>query len=193
MTSLRPVLVSAVCLSLSAGPLYAQSAPPPAQGQGGQAGQTQQPPPPPAKPQPAAQQPQPPPPASSESLDRIRDALQRPSLLKLENGRPRIYVEISDYWPSFAELSKGYDLRNGPAPAGDNAMSHQEFLSMMRPQELGQPLITTGGGGGKKNLGLGEEAVAEGLKRIFQGKNGKETRKINDQIDRELLALRGGK
>ena len=184
MKSVRVAFVATLCLALAAGAAYGQSAPP-AQGQTGQTtGQT------PTQPAPAAPA-QPQSSVSQDSFNRIREAVNRPAALKVENGQLKIYVEVIGYWPSFAEVAKGYDLMNGPAPTGPNAMSHGEFLAMMRPQELGQPLISTGGGGGKP--GVGQKAVNSALKQIFAPKNDKKSRQIQEQIDRELAALRGGK
>jgi len=118
----------ALCLALPGGPLaplsnvYAQAA--------------QQPPPPTStttSTQTQTTDPKTPPPP--DDLARIREGLLRPSVLKMD-GQPRIYVNIFGKWPTFAEMTKGYDLMNGPTGTPHNAMSHQEFLGMMTPKEM---------------------------------------------------------
>ena len=86
MKPVRLLLVLPMCLSLAlvGTPVSAQQAPPPA------ASQTQTPPPP-------------------DNLDRIREAVNRPAAIKIENGQRQIYVRIVAPWPNFAEATKGYD------------------------------------------------------------------------------------
>jgi hypothetical protein len=145
----------------------------------------------------------PPPPATSEgaqiqisaeSLNRIRDAINRPSKLRIENGQLRIHVEVVAKWPSFAETAKGYDLMNGPTGKDGNPMSHSEFIGMMTPKEM------YGSGGIQAAelavIGLvnyfGQKLVRKGIEEIRNAKDEKEIAEIRARIDKELAALRTG-
>ena len=139
-------------------------------------------------------------PISAESLNRIRDAINRPSKLRIENGQMRIHVEVVGKWPSFAEIAKGYDLMNGPAGTTKglygygNPMSHSEFLGMMTPKEM------YGSGGIQATelavIGLvnyfGQKLVKKGIEEIRSARNEREIAEIRARIDRELAALRNG-
>src|SRR5688572_30059269 len=103
------VLTLAMCIGLAA-PLAAQTQMPPSD--------------------PSGQAPQVPP-----NLERIREGLNRPPTITIDNGQLRIYVEVIGKWPRFDELVKGYDLRNGPTPRGA-VMTHAEFLSMVTPRHM---------------------------------------------------------
>lgn len=137
---------------------------------------------------------------SQESLNRIRDAVKRPSKLRIENGQMRIHVEVVAKWPSFAEASKGYDFINGPTGntkglnGYGNPMSHNEFLGMMTPKEM------YGSGGIQATelavIGLvnyfGQKLVKKGIEEIRSARNEKEIAEIRERIERELAALRNG-
>jgi hypothetical protein len=139
-------------------------------------------------------------PVSPESLNRIRDAINRPSKLRIENGQMRIHVEVVAKWPSFAEISKGYDLINGPAGETKglygygNPMSHSEFLGMMTPREM------YGSGGIQATelavIGLvnyfGQKLVKKGIEEIRSARDEKEIAEIRARIEKELAALRNG-
>jgi hypothetical protein len=190
MKSGRLVTSVALCLALPVGNLHAQT--------------TQQPPPPTStssSSQPPTQtkttqtqttQTQTPPPP--DNLARIRDGLKRQSVLKMD-GQPRIYVDIFGKWPTFAEMTKGYDLMNGPTSTTHNAMSHQEFVDMVTPKEM----VGSGGVSVGEILTMaavnyvGQKLVALGIEKIGNAKKDKKLTAIQAQIDRELAALRGGK
>ena len=134
------------------------------------------------------------PPLTPDQLERIREAVNRPSTLKLDNGQLRFYVEIVARWPTWAEMTKGYDLLNGPTGKG-NPMSHSEMLGMLTPREM----YGSGGISAPQMLTMalvnyfGQKAIKKSLKEISEARNEKEIREIRAQIDRELAALRGGK
>ena len=157
----------------------------------GQASQGQAPPstPPVQPPTPPVQPPAPPP----DSLDRIREAVKRPPSLRVENGQLRIYVQVIANWPTFADVVKGYDLRNGPA-GGGNPMSHKEFLSLTTPKEM----YSSSGIKPTEMLTfaivnyLGQAIIKKGLEEILHARSEKEIADIRARIDRELAALRAG-
>lgn len=149
----------------------------------------------------ALAQTQEPPPASTvqappkpPDLDRIRDAVQTPPKLVIDDGKLKIYVEIIGKWPRFDELVKNYDLRNGPTPRGA-VMTHQEFLQMVTPREM----YSTAGIRPTEMLQMalvnwvGKALVLKGLNAIANARSEREINEIRARIDRELAALRGGK
>lgn len=176
--TLAGFLAMSPALSTAASAQAATQSQPPAQGQ------TANPPTDPPAPQI---------PISAESLNRIRDAINRPSKLRIENGQMRIHVEVVGKWPSFSELVKGYDLINGPT-GGGNPMSHSEFLGMVTPKEMY-------GSGGIQATELavislvnyfGQKLVKKGIEEIRNARDEKEIAEIRARIERELAALRNG-
>ena len=153
--------------------------------------QTQQSDPPPAQ-----QQNQPPPanPISSASIERIQGLVNKPARLVIDEGKLRIYVEVIAKWPSFAEMAKGYDLKNGPTPRG-NPMTHAEFLSMVTPREM----YSSAGIRPTEVLQmsivnwLGQAIIKRGLEALRNAKDDREIAEIRARIDRELAALKGGR
>ena len=133
-------------------------------------------------------------PSIPPDLERIRDALNRPSTIRIDNGQLKIYVEIIAKWPSFTELVKGYDLRNGPTKRGA-VMTHQEFLQMVTPKEM----YSTAGIRPTEMLQIaltnwvGKALVMKGIEEIRNARNQREIDEIRARIDRELAALRGGR
>jgi hypothetical protein len=131
-------------------------------------------------------------PTPPESLQRIREAINRPPAIKIENGQLRIYVEVIGHWPSFAEMTKGYDFLNGPTGKGANPMSHQEFLAMVRPQDM----YSTAGIKPSEILTMaavnvvGQWAISKALTKIGSYRKNKQMRDIQAQIDAELAAIR---
>ena len=128
------------------------------------------------------------------NLDRIREAVNKPPEIKIDNGQLRIYVEVIAKWPRFDQLVKGYDLMNGPVARG-NPMSHAEFLNMVTPQEL----HSSGGIKPTEILTMalvnwaGKAVISKGLEAISNAKSQREIDEIRARIDRELAALRGGR
>jgi hypothetical protein len=128
------------------------------------------------------------------NLDRIREAVNRPPEIKIDDGQLRIYVEVIGKWPRFDELVKNYDLMNGPVARG-NPMSHAEFLNMVTPREL----HSSGGIKPTEILTMalvnwaGKAVISKGLEAISNAKSQREIDEIRERINRELAALRGGR
>lgn len=129
-------------------------------------------------------------PAAGAQLDRIRDALTTDPALDLNEAQLRFYVEILAKQPRFSDRLKGYDLINGPTRRG-NAMSHQEFLSLVtpkelhssvgiRPTELLQFALTNW---------LGQALIKRALEDMRHAQTDREIQDIRDRIDAELRAL----
>lgn len=66
------------------------------------------------------------------SLDRIQEAIARPPAIKPTTNRPVFRVEIFAPKPTIEDIL-GRDYLLGPVP--NSAMTHQEFLNMVTPQE----------------------------------------------------------
>src|SRR6186713_1158930 len=99
MKSAGLALLASAFLAILAGQAQAQTTPPPAQQQTGQATQPAQ------TPKPLTPTEAPSLPLSPEALARIREAVSHPPALKVENGQLKIYVEVIAYWPTFAEVA----------------------------------------------------------------------------------------
>jgi hypothetical protein len=144
---------------------------------------------------PASKTPQTPP--STDRLDRIREGVKHESALKLEDGKQMLYVEIIGKFPTWVDMTKGYDLLHGPA-GGGNPMSHQEFLGMVTPREM----HSSGGITAPEILTMalvnyfGQKAIVKGLQALDKSRDRKKIAEISARIDAELAALaalRGGK
>jgi hypothetical protein len=132
--------------------------------------------------------------STTPNFDRIRDALSRPAAITFDDGRVKFYSEVRAKWPTFEELARGYDLRNGPTARG-NPMTHQEFLNMVTPREM----YSSVGFRASEMVQLAVvNAVAQiivkrGLEAIGKARDEREKQAIRDQIERELAALKGRK
>ena len=127
-----------------------------------------------------------------DNLARIRAAVAKPTVLQIENGQLRIYVEVIGHWPSFAEVAKGYDLKAGPT--GRSSISHNALFASAAPKELfGAPGMQ---GDDDKSAAVinwvGQSAIGRGLRSLGKSRSDKEA-EIRAQIDRELAAIKGGK
>jgi hypothetical protein len=126
-----------------------------------------------------------------QDLQRIRDAVNRPPAIKVENGRLKIYVEVIGHWPTFAEATQGYDFLHGPTGPGANPMSHQEFLDMVTPREM----YSTAGIKPPEILTMavvnvvGQWAISKALANIGNYRKNKQMRDFQAQIDAELAAI----
>ena len=67
------------------------------------------------------------------SLDRIQEAISRPPAIRPTVNRPIFRIEIFARKPTVADIL-GPDYLRGPVP--NSGMTHQEFLSMVTPQEF---------------------------------------------------------
>ena len=128
-----------------------------------------------------------------DNLARIREAVARPTVLQIENGQLRIYVEVIGHWPSFAEVAKGYDLKAGPT--GRSSISHNALFASAAPRELfGAPGMQGNDEASAAVLKwVGQSAIGRGLRSITRSRTEKELAEIRAQIDRELAAIKGGK
>ena len=128
------------------------------------------------------------------NLERIRELAGRQPTLRIDEGQLRIYVEVIAQWPRFDEVTKGYDLMNGPTRRG-NPMTHQEFLNMVTPKEL----YSTAGIMPLDMLQMAltgwliKAVIEKGLEDIKNAKSKAEVDEIRARIDRELAAIKGGK
>src|SRR5262249_10616123 len=68
------------------------------------------------------------------NLDNIKKALSHPPAVNLAGDKMRFYLEVYGKQPQFWSFVGSYDLRNGPVK--HSTMTGQEFLNMMRPQQL---------------------------------------------------------
>lgn len=162
--------------------------------------QTQTPPPPSSQTQTQSQaqkptQPQLPLPGQPNvavDLDKIKNALEKPPALNLDEQQLRFYVLVYAKQPLFATFMGKFDLKNGPVPRA--GMTHQEFLKQVTPKEL---YATSGGITPMEALQaaitnmLGQEIIKRGLREIQEAKSQREIQAIRDRIDRELAALAG--
>ncbi len=75
------------------------------------------------------------------SLERIQEAIARPAAIKTSAGRPTFRVEVIAKKPTIEDiLGEGYLVGPTPGP-----MTHQEFLTMVTPQEFRGMSAFTGG------------------------------------------------
>jgi hypothetical protein len=153
--------------------------------------QTTPPPTPPASTAPA---PQAKPPELPIDLGRIREGLQQPSpAKKFDDGRLRFFAQTEEKAISFEALTFGFNLFQGPVPGA--GMTHQEFLNQVTPKYLN----SSGGIRAIETLewGLVNYAAIWTVKRLYkelsEAKTSLRKKQIQDQIDRELAALKGGK
>jgi len=135
-----------------------------------------------------------PPVISAESLQRIREQLNREQTLRIENGQLRIYVEVIGHWPSFTDYAKGYDWINGPTGKG-NPMSHAEFVAMSTPRDF----YGNAGIGPAEVLSMaavnliGQWAITKAINKWSSSRKDKELKEIRAMIDAELAALAAAK
>jgi hypothetical protein len=180
---MRPnaTIASVLIFALLAGPAGAQQQTPP----------VTQTPPPTQTPRPTQAPATPTEPASAQQLNRIRDAVGREPALHVENGQLKIYVEVIGNWPSFADVTKGYDFINGPTGYG-NPMSHKEFLEMTTPKDM----YSTAGIQPAEILtmsavnAVGQWAIVKALTKISNSRKDKQLRDIRAQIDADLAAIK---
>jgi hypothetical protein len=126
-------------------------------------------------------------------LGRIREGLQQPvDARKFADGRLRFFAQTEEKIPSFEALTFDFDLFNGPVPGA--GMTHQEFLNQVTPKNL----HSSGGIRAIETLewGLVNYAAVWTVKRLYkelsEAKTSLRKKQIQDQIDRELAALKGG-
>jgi len=132
------------------------------------------------------------PPALGEGLERIKNGLDTPIKLKIDDGKIRFYAEtVARGRPSFKDLTVNFDLRHGPVPGA--GMTHDEFLRMVTPQLMYgsagiKPLETLEWGLVNH---VGWWAIRKLYKELSEATDANRIKAIREQIDRELAALRG--
>jgi len=127
-------------------------------------------------------------------LSRIRMSVQEPLKPNLFNdGRVRFYAQTEEKMPSFSAFSKGFNLTMGPVPGA--GMTHAEFLGLVTPKYL----YSSGGINAMDQLqwGVVNTVAVWTVKRLYrelsEARTDARKKQIQEQIDRELAALRGGK
>ena len=148
-----------------------------------------------------AQTPQPPPPSKAQqpapatpsaNLDNIKNALSHPPALNLAGDKMRFYLEVYGKQPQFWSFVGSYDLKNGPVK--HSTMTGQEFLNMMRPQQL----YSSAGITAPELLQFAitniaaQALIRNAVRDIRNARTEAEVREIRARIDRELRALKGG-
>jgi hypothetical protein len=151
-----------------------------------------------ARPAAAEPSPQTPPPdarvqtprTSPQELDRIRQAVNRDPVFKLDESQVRFYLQVLAPKPDFSDFVRGQDLQQGVVAGAP--MTHREFLDMVTPKELYseagirptevlQMAIT----------GLvGQMLVKRAFESITDSWRARQIRELNERIDRELAAIR---
>jgi hypothetical protein len=147
-----------------------------------------------------AQTPPPPKPTTTAlppdiDLSRIRSGVQDPvpDSKVFDRGRLVFFAETVEKPLSFKDLTMGFNLRMGPVPGA--GMTHAEFLGMVTPKNL----YGSGGITALESLewGLVNYAAVWTVKRLYKELTEARTewrrKQIQEQIDRELAALKGGK
>lgn len=131
---------------------------------------------------------------SDLNLGRIRSGLEQPKAPTIfDDGRLRFFSETNEKAPSFESFTVGFNLRTGRVPGA--GMTHQEFLNQVTPKNL----YSSGGINALDQLqwGLVNYAAIWTVKRLYKELDEARTawrrNQIQQQIDRELAALRGGK
>lgn len=121
-------------------------------------------------------------------------AADQPQKAKLfADGRLRFFAETAEKVPSFESFTVGFNLRTGPVPG--SSMTHADFLALVTPKTL----YGSGGITARESLewGLVNYAALWTVKRLYkeltEAKTEWRKRQIQNQIDRELAALKGGK
>jgi hypothetical protein len=157
------------------------------------AAQAQTTPPPTTPPPQTAPPPTTTPPDRTTDLERIREGLNRPQVIRLEQDRLRFYLQIVGKRIDIHEYLRNSDLHNAPVPRA--GVTHQDFLNFITPKYL----YSSGGINATDLLQwglvnwLGQMAVKKVITGIADNWREADVRRIRDQIDRELAALKGGK
>ncbi len=129
--------------------------------------------------------------SATVDLDRIKNALQQPATILLNDKELRFYVRVVAKQPSFSEMVGSFDLKNGPVPGA--GMTHQEFLNQVTPKELyGSGGITAPELLQFALVNAGFQAIKKAWEDYRAAKTDREREEIRKRIDRELEALRGG-
>jgi hypothetical protein len=131
------------------------------------------------------------PPDLTTDLQRIKEGLSRPQVLKLQQDGLRFYLTIIGNRLDLGDYLRNSDLKNGPVPRA--GVTHQDFLNHITPKIL----YSSGGIKATELLEwgivdwLGKMAVKKIFNEITEARRAAQIRSIREQIDRELAALKG--
>lgn len=124
-------------------------------------------------------------------LARIRAGLNRPPSIKVKQEGIRFYLTIIGDRIDIHEYMRNGDLFNGPVPRA--GVTHQDFINHITPK-----LLYSSGGIKATELlewgivnWLGQMAVKKAFNKLGDVLQDAEIKRIREQIDRELAALRG--
>lgn len=124
-------------------------------------------------------------------VEKIKNALERPNTLHLDDSQLRFYATVTAKIPTFEDFVGDFDLKNGPVPRA--GMTHQEFLNMVTPKEL----YSSAGITAPEMLQFAitnwaaQQVIKKGLQEIRQARTQREIQTIRERINRELAALAG--
>jgi len=175
-------LLALLCL-LCAWPAAAQQPPPASSGSQLQSASTSEP-----KPSSSAA-----PVPTAENLQRIKTALSKPVIVRVDGQQLRFYAEVVAKLPTFANfIGPDDDLRNGPVKGA--GMTHQEFVNMVTPQLVNSSAGITAIESLQFALTnwAAQTLVRKAMSAFREAHSESEIRAIREQIDKELAALRGG-
>jgi hypothetical protein len=128
-------------------------------------------------------------------LAHIQREASRQPIVRLDQEKLRFYVLIVAKQPNFEDFVGDYDLRYGPTRGGA-AMTHQEFLDMVTPNELRELF----GGTSANSFALfqaaamnaaGQFLIKRAVEQIRGARDEREVQAIRQRITRELEALEG--
>jgi hypothetical protein len=127
---------------------------------------------------------------SPDELDRIRQAVNREPVFKLNESQVRFYLQVIAPKPDFSDFVKGQDLQHGVVAGAP--MTHREFLEMVTPKELYSAAgIRPGEALQMAITGLvGQMLVRRAFESITDSWRARQIRELNERIDRELAAIR---
>jgi len=130
---------------------------------------------------------------SAANLQRIKTALTKPPIVRVDGQQLRFYAEVVAKLPTFANfIGPDDDLRNGPVKGA--GMTHQEFVNMVTPQLVNSSAGITA----MESLQFAltnwaaQALVRKAMSAFREAHSESEIRAIREQIDKELAALRGG-
>jgi len=129
-------------------------------------------------------------------MERVKERVEQIPAVRFDDQQLKFYaVVVAKEQTFFEKFAKDYDFRNGPTRRGA-AMTNQEFLNMVTPQELNELLYGTSGGSlamlqyAVMNAGA-QALIKKGLKALHDARSEREIQSIREQINRELAALIG--
>ena len=125
-------------------------------------------------------------------LARIKRVLERTPTTPVDQEGLRFYMEIIARHPTFKDLLGNFDLRNGPVP--HTAMTHAEFVQSVTPKWLNSSAGFNAADTLQSSLvnWAAQNLIKKAVTALKNARSEAQIREINQQIDRELAALRGG-